>query len=60
MFFNGRHPPADGAVLSVHGPHLQRLLFQVGQPLRLQVERVCHVLWPSHSPEEQRKMVLWK
>lgn len=43
------HPPADGAVLSVHGPHLQRLLFQVRQPVRLCVERVCHVQLQPHS-----------
>lgn len=37
------HPPADGAVLRVHRPHLQRLLLQVCEPLWLSVERVCHV-----------------
>lgn len=43
------HPLADGAVLRVHGPHLQRLLFKVGQPVWLRVERVRHVQLQSRS-----------
>lgn len=43
VFQRPLHPAADGAVLGVHGPHLQRLLLQVGQPVRLWLERVRHV-----------------
>lgn len=43
VFQRPLHPAADGAVLRVHGPHLQRLLLQVGQSVRLRLERVCHV-----------------
>lgn len=49
------HPPADGAVLGVHGPHLQRLLLKVRQPFRLGVERVRHVQLqslPGGAPED--------
>lgn len=32
------HHPDDGALLHLHWPHIQRLLLQVAQPLRLWVE----------------------
>lgn len=37
------HHPADGRLLHVHRDHLQRLLLQVAQRVRLQLERQAHV-----------------
>lgn len=42
------HHSADGDLLHLHRRHLQRLLLQVTQHVRLWMERQAHV-WPERS-----------